>query len=136
MRLYTRAKERGCCERFTGKENMEQLVGLFLTPQGVEFCQKHNFPDIAALRAFRGAETIRQGVYIDAGHIVLSNMAKAALIGDTEAELRYDDPHKRHEVILMHGAKAHIKASGYAVVFVTGGGADITAELTDKAKIL
>lgn len=134
--LYNNAKERNCCEKFTGNENLEQLLELFQSPQGVEFCQKYQFPDIEILRAFRGMEAIRHGIYIDAGHITLSNVARLTLVGDTVAELRYDDPSKRHEVVLMHGAKAHIEASGYSVVFVTKGGCEVTTEAQDNAKIL
>lgn len=135
--IYKAAKRHGyVCPRFRGTENPEQLMRLFLTPQGIEFCQKYNFPDIDTLRTFRGLEAARHGIYIDAGHIELHNVKQVALIGDTTAELVYDDPQKRHEVILMHGAKAHIVATGWAVVAVTHGGCKVTTETRDRAKIL
>lgn len=135
--IYREAKRFGViCSRFQGTENPEQLMRLFLTPQGVEFCQKHNFPDIDTLRTFRGLEAARHGIYIDAGRIVLHNVKQVALIGDTVAELKYDDPTKRHEVILMHGAKARIVATGWAVVSVTKGSCEVIADAKDRAKIL
>lgn len=135
--IYKAAKRHGyVCPRFQGTESPEQLMRLFLTPQGIEFCQKYNFPDIDTLRTFRGLEAARHGIYIDAGRIALRNAEQVALIGDTVAELRYDDPKKRHEVILMHGAKAHVIATGWAVVAVTNNGCEITTETRDRAKIL
>lgn len=135
--IYKAAKQHGyVCPRFQGTENPEQLMRLFLTPQGVEFCQKHNFPDIDTLRTFRGLDAARHGIYIDAGHIVLRNVKQVALIGNTVAELQYDDPAKRHEVILMHGAKAHIVATGWAVVSVVKGNCEVITEIKDRAKIL
>ena len=59
------------------------------------------------------------------------------LVGECHAELEYNDPDKRHQVVLMHGASAHIKASNWAVVFVnnTGGGI-VEIEAEDNAKVL
>lgn len=134
--LFRRAQQLGACALLHGTESQDELLELFLTPQGVEFCQKNNFPDMDTLRAFRGPKATRHGVYIDAGHIVLHNAPMVALVGDTQAELHYDDPDKPHEVVLMHGAKAHIEASGYAVVFVTKGDCEVVSQTKQGAKIL
>lgn len=133
--IYRNAMRLGCCSNFKGTENTEDIIRLFITKQGIEFCIKYNFPDLATLRTFRGLQASRLGVFIDA-NIYRENMAKVVLIGNTIAELTYTDPNKRHEVILMHGAKAIIKASGYAVVFVTNGGGEVETHTADNAKIL
>lgn len=121
------------CPLFKGTENEEELIQLFLSVQGIEFCTENNFPDLDTLRRFKNTE--RYGIYIDTD-ITLSDISKVVLIGNTNAILNYSDPKKNHEVILMHGAKATIKASGYAVVFVTNSGGTVDIEKSDFAKVL
>jgi hypothetical protein len=71
------------------------------------------------------------------GKLQLKNPANVALFGkDTVAELEYDDTGVRHVVVLMHGAKAKIRASGYAVVFVTNINCEVETEVSDSARIM
>lgn len=117
--LSNMAEKYRACRMFKGSENLEQLIALFTSPQGMEFCQSRHFPDMDTLRRFKAYDVERFGVYIDAGQIDLHNAPKAVLIGNTSATLSYDNP-GAHEVFLMHGAEAAITASGWALVFVTG----------------
>lgn len=133
--IYRKASKLGVCSLFKGSENTDELLRLFMTPQGIEFCGKHNFPDLKTLRTYRGVQASRVGVFIDT-NISRENLPKVVLIGDTVAKLTYTDPNKRHEVILMHGAKAIIKASGYAVVFVTNNGGSVEIDISDNAMVL
>ena len=135
-RIYTSAKRVGVCSLLKGTESTEELIELLFTPQGVEFCSKHNFPSMSELAAFRGEQASRGGVYINTP-VQAKNCRRAALFGrDTIAELEYDDPTKRHEVLIMHGASVKIKASGYAVVFVTNAGGTVETDIRDSAKVL
>lgn len=128
-------KYRECC-MFKGTEDVEQIVKLFTSTQGVEFCQRYNFPDIKTLRHFKQYNVERFGVYIDAGEISLNNVRRVVLIGDTEATITCDNV-RRYEVIMMHGAKAEITASGWAVVFITNKcGCEVKTIAKDRAKIL
>lgn len=61
----------------------------------------------------------KYGVYVDAGDISLRNNANVGIIGDTVATLEYDDNTIVHKITLMHGAKAIIKASNFAVINLT-----------------
>ncbi len=133
LEIYKKAKELGVCPLFKGTESEDGLIRLFLMKQGIEFCIDNSFPDLDTFRTFKTAENYN--IYIDK-KIELNNSRKVVLIGNTKATLVYDDPDKRHEVILMHGAKATIKASGYAVVFVTNGGGSVKKVISDKALIL
>ncbi|MEG1539899.1 MAG: hypothetical protein RR383_08155 [Muribaculaceae bacterium] len=108
------------CELFKGTENEEELIRLFLSPQGQEFCVKNNFPDVTTFKDTFPHAT-EYGIHIDKGNIQLTDCAMTVLIGNTHAELTYSDSSKRHEVILMHGASATIHAEDWAVVFVTVG---------------
>lgn len=135
-RIYVQAKKLGICPVMKGGENTEELIRLFFTPQGVEFCSKHNFPSMSELEPFRGIKAERNGFYINTP-VIAKNLEKIALFGiETVAELEYDDPTKRHEVVVMHGASVKIKASGYAVVFVTNAGGTVETDIRDSAKVL
>ena len=73
----------------------------------------------ASFRLFKPFNPEKYGVYIDAGIITLRNPEKAVLIGRTNATINCDTL-ERHEIFLLHGAKAFINASGWAVVSVKG----------------
>ena len=134
--LFNMAEKYRACTMFKGTEDLEQIIRLFTSPQGVEFCQKYHFPDITTLRRFKQYDVERYGIYIDAGHIRLKNERTVVLIGKTSACLSYDS-NGRHEVILMHGAQASIQASAWAVVFVSGEhGCQVIKKATDRAMIL
>ena len=94
---------------FRGTETIEELAAIFRTPQGAEFCETNNFPDIETWRELNRAYDLTQfGVYVDAGSVSLLNAPHVTLIGHTTGDtLRYDEL-KRHTVMLMHGATATI----------------------------
>ena len=111
--LPNMAEKYRMCDMFKGTEDLQSLIRLFTSPQGMEFCIKHRFPNIATFNPEK------YGVYIDAGIITLRNPGKAVLIGRTNATINCDTL-ERHEIFLLHGAKAFINASGWAVVSVKG----------------
>lgn len=117
--IYAQARLMGACNLFTGRERtLDDIVKLFLTPQGMEFCIKNHFPNTATFRQFKKQGVERFGIYIDAGVITLKNPRKAVLIGRTSATINCDSI-ERHEVFLLHGAKAVVNASKWAVVATT-----------------
>ncbi|UWG05632.1 MAG: hypothetical protein [Bacteriophage sp.] len=117
--LPNMAEKYRMCDMFKGTEDLQSLIRLFTSPQGMEFCIKHRFPNIATFRLFKPFNPEKYGVYIDAGIITLRNPGKAVLIGRTSATINCDTL-ERHEIFLLHGAKAFINASGWAVVSVKG----------------
>lgn len=134
--LFNVAEKYRSCSMFKGNEDTEQIIKLFTSPQGVEFCQENNFPDIETLRQFKELGVERFGVFIDAGRIALDNVRRVVLVGNTEATIICDN-RWRYEVIMMHGAKVQVNASGWAVVFITNKtGCEVTAIAKDRAKIL
>lgn len=124
------------CAMFKGTETPDELMRLFLSVQGLEFCVKNRFPTLEMWRSGYKEIAAKYNIFIDAGDIRIINQSKVVLIGDTQAELIYDNSLNRHEVVVMHRAKAKIKASGYAVVFVTNVDGEIESEVLDNAKIL
>lgn len=135
QQILQQAKKYGVCSMFTGKETTSELMKLIFTPQGIEFCTKYNFPDINTFRQYKGSEAEQNGIYIDTD-ATRRNVEYVLIVGDTNAKLTYDDPTKSYHVILMHGAQAKIKASNYAVVFVTNKGGEVEKHASDNALIL
>lgn len=115
--IYAQAKLLGCCPLFKGTEDLQGIIRLFTTTQGLEFCMQHHFPNIATLRLFKKHNVERYGIYIDAGAITLNDPTRVILIGRTSATINCSTL-ERHEVVLLHGARASINASKWSVVFV------------------
>ncbi len=124
--IHKEAEKLNACKKFTGNESLNEVIRLFLSAQGIEFCLKNNFPSLATFKQFKDLE--RFNIYVDAGKVKLKNSEKVVLIGNTKAVLKYDDPTKRHQVVLMHGAKADITADNFAVVFTQGKGVKKTEQ--------
>ena len=111
--ILSNAVKLGACEASGKATDWKSLAWLFFSPQGVEFCKKHNYP---SLNVFRQMDRVISslGVYVDNSHN--STNEDIALVGDSESELRFSGTDRPYKVILMHGAKAKIYAGMYAVV--------------------
>lgn len=130
------ALQLGACNKSNGVTDWKSLVWLFFSPQGREFCQERNFP---SLLMFRGiAENVKPyNVFVDAGKIEKSNPGNIGIIGNTHAVITVNDNTKVHKVILMHGAKAKIKASNYAVILLVNiGNCEVEIEKDNTVAIL
>lgn len=111
--ILNEAVKLGACEASGKATDWKSLAWLFFSPQGVEFCKKHNYPSLDVFRQMdRGISSL--GVYVDNAHNATNE--DIALVGDRESELRFSGTGKPYKVILMHGAKAKIYAGMYAVV--------------------
>lgn len=135
--VYSQARLLGSCHRFKGTEKtLEDIVALFCSPQGMEFCINNRFPNMATFRLFKPFEPEKQGVYIDSGVLTLRNPKRVVLVGRTSATITCDTL-ERHEVFLLHGAKAIINASGRSVVSVSGSkGCQVIRNISGNAVIL
>lgn len=132
------AEKLDACKMFTGNESLEDLVALMFTPQGIEFLTHlgGGFPDLSVFRKFKRFSPDRSGIYIDCGEITLSNPENAFLVGNTIASIHYDEL-KSKRLVMMHGAKASVEASGWAVVKIdTDGTCNVDVKKCDHAKVL
>ncbi len=125
----------GACNKSSSVSDWKSLSWLFFTPQGCEFCEVNNFPTIEMFRGM-SSEIGNYGVHVDAGTVRLSNDDKVALIGNTEGELIFSDNTKVHKVIFMHGAKAKVTASNYAVVLLVNIGNCEVEIIKDETAII
>jgi len=126
----------GACMNLSGVKDWKRFVNLFFSPMGREFCEANNFPTIDQFRAMKG-EAGDYNVFVDSGNIELKNGEQIALVGDTNADLFFDDNSSVHKVILMHGAKARIKATHYTVILLINmGECEVEIEKDETVKIL
>lgn len=135
-RLYNLAEKYRHCDMFKGTEDLQEIIRLFTSSRGLEFCMKFHFPNIATLRLFKSYNVERYGIYIDAGTITLENPKRAILIGHTNATIVCSTL-ERHHVALLHGSKTVISASDWAVVFVDAAkGCNVMKIVNDNAVII
>lgn len=134
QKIYQEAIPLSPCEFFTGRESLADLMNKFLYAKGAEFCIKNDFPSSGLCEELKARGVEKNGVYIDAGVRTLSNPKRVAVVGASEFTLNYDTSDYPCRVVLMKGAKAHIKASGYAVVAIQAqDGCDYDIETKDNA---
>lgn len=134
--LYKDSRPFKPCSLFKGTETFREMMNLFLTPQGIEFCIANDFPSRGRLRAIKEAGVSEMGIWIDEGVKRAENARIAVLIGNTEGDLYYDTLDYPCRVVLMKGAKCTVHASGYAVVSVTAqDGCEVVRDVKDKAVV-
>ena len=126
----------GACNKSNGVTDWRTLVWLFFTPQGIEFCEKNNFPTLEMFKKIK-EDVEAYNVFVDAGVQKRSNDSCVALIGPkTKGELIYDDNSKVHKVIVMHGAKVDIVTRNYAVVRLINIGDNEIRRHKDKTSLI
>lgn len=109
------ALQTGACKKINRVQDFPELIKLMFTPQGIEFCQDHNFPSVEVFRKNRDSLE-RLGVYVDAGNIALKGKEYVCIVGDTDATIEAAGTKFIHTIILMHGARAKITAKDHAVL--------------------
>ena len=135
--MYVQANTIGQCGAFKGTESLEEICALLKSPQGVEFCLGNHFPNMATLRLFKTYKPEQYGVYVDAGAITLTNPTSVVLAGRTTANIICDSVDARHQIVVMHGAKAVVNASKWAVCAVKiEQGCSVIKNTSDHAIIL
>lgn len=111
----------GACAQSDKVTDYKSLVWMFFSPQGREFCEENEFPTLEMFRKIKDYVS-EFGVIVDGGTIERNNDANVGIIGNTDAQLTYTDNMLVHKVVLMHGGKARIKASNYAVILLVNVG--------------
>ena len=113
--IIRKAASKGACRLSSKAKDWSSLAALFFSPQGREFCKKSNYPDMDEFRNM-ASHVKKYGVFVEQS--VNRSNADTALVGDCGgfSELSFSGLEKVYTVILMHGAKAHVKVGNYAVV--------------------
>lgn len=113
--IISAAIAKGACGQSSKATDWKSLAWLFFSPQGREFCGEHNYPSHAVFQQIKD-NIGPHGIFVDES-VSLKNH-DVALIGDGESTICFEGTEKPYKVILMHGAKARIHASMYALVKV------------------
>jgi hypothetical protein len=111
------AKALGACNKTDGITTAEQLASLFFSPQGREFCAKHNYPTLQMWREIkqRIPNLEDMGIYVDAKDVEVGNREYVAFIGETTGCVSFTNNDCVYHLILQHGAQAEVRAQNYAV---------------------
>lgn len=128
---------KGACSESGKASDWKSLAWLMFTPQGREFCEDRQFPSLEMWREMSPSLNDDLPVVIDR-NIRADNPADLALVGTSLAEVTYSGTDRVHKLILMHGAKALVRTTGYAVVLIVtiGDGCSVQLETDETAKIL
>lgn len=130
------AIDMGACEKTGGVSDWRTMSWLFFSPQGLEFCAKNNFPPIDLFRQVDKDMLLLYNIFIDAGTIQRTNDSQIAVIGDTQAELVFDDPTKVHKVVVMHGARVKLITRNYSVIKLVNIGDNSIDLRKDKTSVI
>lgn len=106
------------CTMFKGTEDLDGMIDLMFTAQGIEFCTRAGFPAMDVFEQFlkTDPETLKKrGIYVNCGRISLCDPKDVYLIGNTSAEIKTRET-ALNRVVCLHGAKAAVIAGGYSVV--------------------
>lgn len=121
VRNYSLAAAYRDCRMFDygHTQTTDELVELLKQPQAIEVCLRFDFPDLQVFRELDVTDAPqRYGIYIDRGAVEINNpQGVIFLIGETTAAITCNELHIYH-IICMHGAKAIVNASGWAMVRV------------------
>lgn len=122
----------GACSQAGKATDWKSLVWLFFSPQGREFCRDNNYPTLDMFRQIK-QNVGPYGVHIEEDTKLINE--DAAIISGS-AELTYHGTKKAYKVILMHGAKVHIKAGNYAVIRLENMGGKCVIDNDGTAEVL
>lgn len=138
--IITKAKQLNACDLIHEGMSADEIVDLAFAPQGWEFCRKHNFPSLGDIEALQAARTAKGGVVIvvDSDTYVQGGAHNILVAGKSNVDIVCDRVDKTYHVMLYHGARATIYASGYAVVHCVkvGEGCELKFINTDKTSVL
>jgi hypothetical protein len=134
--IHEQAQLLGQCGKFTGNEDLNGLIELFRSPQGEEFCLKHQFPSLNTFAMFKPFNVHEKGVFINFGGLVISDKRQVVLVGRTSATINCTE-NVRYEILLLHGAKAVVNAHNWAVVAIHAGkGCEVIKNVSGNAVVL
>lgn len=117
QKLVQIAQRNGACKLAKPDLTDAEIIRLFFSPQGREYCLDNNFPSLEQFR--RLGDLTNENIYVDS---TLTSENKDIALINSHAELRYT--YGLHRVILMHGSTAKIYKSDNAVVTIEGEGAE------------
>lgn len=116
----------GACRKTDGIDTLDKLVALYKSPQGREFCAKHNYPSReqwTEISQHWSKEELRQRhIYIDEPQAqTVYNPGTAVAVG-TCLHATFNGADEAQRIIALYGANVTICADNYAVFAVAKDG--------------
>ena len=129
----------GACRKTDGIDTLDKLVALYESPQGREFCAKHNYPSReqwTEISQHWSKDELRQRhIYIDEPELqALYNPGTAVAVG-TCLHATFNGADEAQRLIALHGANVTICADNYAVFAVENDGTADVAITKDETCI-
>lgn len=112
----------GACRKTDGINTLDKLVALYESPQGREFCAKHNYPSReqwSEIAKHWSKEELRQRhVYIDEPTLQVAYNPGTAVVVGTSLHATFNGADETQRIIALHGSSITICADNYAVFAV------------------
>lgn len=112
----------GACRKTDGVDTLDKLVALYESPQGREFCARHNYPSreqwLGISNNWSIEELTAHNIFIDGASRrgIERNPGYIVLVGaSTKAQILLEGANKKQTIIALHGANVDITAIDYAV---------------------
>lgn len=93
-----------------------ELVERFYDPKVLEFCEEKKYPTIDMLSDIPDGEQVRNSLFINRNGE--TNKHHVLVAGDSAVTVLCSGADEVYKIVLMHGARATVKASDYAVVHI------------------
>ena len=139
--LLEGAKALGACRKIDGIDTLDQLVELYESPQGREFCMERSYPSRQQWTGIRdhwgGEELCKRNIYIDAaGAGCVCNPGTVVAVGsETCLHATLSGADEMQRVIALCGANVTICAENYAVFEVINDGTASVAVTKDATVV-
>lgn len=109
----------GACRKTDGIDTLDKLVALYESPQGREFCSKHDYPSPEQWeeisRHWSREELHRHHIYIyEPEPQTVHNPGTAVAVGTT-LHTTFDGADEIQRIIALHHAAVAVRADNYAV---------------------
>lgn len=128
----------GACEK--GKKAQgEEIAKIAFTPQGMEFCCRHDFPKESDIKDIPGEEQERQGFFCrktDGGRVrIETDRTDICILGDCDAEVVCSREDKLYHILVLDRARVKVIMQGYSVASIyCGASAEAEAITTDNSR--
>jgi len=135
--IYDKAEQAGACNErglslVRTAKDIQSLIELLKSPQGIEFCMKSNFPDDDLLKKYQ-SELEAADVFVSGNHKLKNPRLVIAFGGSVSIQL---DGHEVCEIYAKSKAFISIEAKDSSYVSAESHhGATVTYRVTDQAKV-
>jgi len=126
-------------------KSAEELLEMYVSPKGIEFCLANNFPSNEDLVRLGGDTLNARGIYIDQS-VKLADRPFLVLLGKSHATIR-NSGYSVNQLFVKHGSSAWLTAADQSFTLIdcfdqselhisTEGNARVSVNVYGKAKVV